>query len=130
MLTYSRDFFRVNHSTTLKIICHTLTLQLNSKNKKQIRYNIEWFLEVRSVVVFGFHANVCSEVLWRPWFVGNKAKGQISKRVFFSTRQIIRKTNISCHPIRTRRYSLDDCDSYFFILIILCCHCVNYRSFT
>ena len=43
--------------------------------------------------------------LWK-WFVGNKAKGLISKRVFQENkaRQIFRKMNISYPLIRTRTY--------------------------
>ena len=43
-----------------------------------------------------------------PYFVGNKAKGRISKRVFQENkaRQILRKTIISGHLIRTRLFEI------------------------
>ena len=52
------------------------------------------------------HFNFCikTSLFLRPFFVGNKAKGQISKPVFQENkvRQIFPKTSISYHPIRAR----------------------------
>ena len=48
--------------------------------------------------------NLVPEICGEMHFVGNKAKGRISKRVFQEDKahQIFRKTNISYLPIRTR----------------------------
>ena len=50
-----------------------------------------------------------NQVLIYTQLVGNKAEGQISKRVFQESkaRQILRKTNISYPPIRIRTFNSD-----------------------
>ena len=58
-------------------------------------------------------------------FVGNKAKGRISKRVFQENkeRQIFRKTNISYPLIRTRHWRHSGVFIVNFIAHLVCFYC-------
>ena len=115
------------------------------RDKKPMKHNKDW---QNTFLLQSFSENFTGE---NQYFVGNKAKGRIWKRVFQENkaRQILRKTNISYPQIRTRtcayqgvrnvRYSENlTCfvflkhpfwDSPFCLITNVFTHNINYRKF-
>ena len=89
---------------------------------KEIANNSTWIF----FTIFTYSSQHIAQVLADCQFIGNKAKGRISKLVFQeNARQIFRKTNISYRLIRVTLSTL----LFMFHLIPFSPHFTDYVSF-